>query len=72
MNYHSTGGRLWTVKEKGVATRLVKEFSSDELKEMVGFWMKATDVNSAHNFMAFYKARKDINRQIQPKDYSWD
>lgn len=72
MNYHNIGGRLWTVKEKGIANRMVKEFTGAELESMVQFWMKSTGADSAHNFMAFYKARKDISRQAQPKDYGWE
>lgn len=72
MNYHNTGGRLWSAKEKGIANRMVKEFTGAELERMVVFWMKSTDSSSAYNFMAFYKARKDISRQTQPKDYKWE
>lgn len=69
---HRIGGRIWTVKEKTMAARLVKEYTEDELKKMIKYWMSAKESNGVANFIMFYAHRREINQHIQPKNYDWD
>ena len=70
---HRIGGRVWTVKERTMATRLVKEFTRVELEAMVDHWMAYPPENgSVASFVSFYSRRQQICQALKPKDYDWD
>lgn len=70
MKHHRIGGRLWTVQENTFAKRLTKEFTADDLREMIDYYILYA--KEPWNFKHFYTMRREMNQNIHPKDYSWD
>lgn len=72
LKYHSMAGTVWTLRDKGIASRLAKEFSRADLYEMIEHWMMKSEAGVAPRLNLFYKDRYQILNEVSPKDYQWE
>lgn len=71
MKYHRIGGTLWSIKDKTLAKRLVKEFDKQELQNMVNYWMEIKYPHEAVQFNVFYTTRHLLSRDTN-SEYKWE
>lgn len=64
------GGILFSIKDKTLMSRCLKEFSVEDVKQMVRWWVDTNDLSVGQNVGAFFLKRHALYEQIKPKDYT--
>lgn len=64
------GGILFSIKDRTLISKMIKEFGQDNLKIIIEWFVKTNDLEKAKNVGILYKSRDKLWEQIKPKDYS--
>lgn len=64
------GGILFSLKDRTLISRMIKEFGADVLKSMLEWYVKTNDMRDGSDVGILYQNRHALYEQIKPKDYS--
>lgn len=71
MKHHGASCKPWYIKEKTLLSRLLIQFKSEQIAEMMEHWISKSSLEHADSFGYFFN-RRNIVYENTFKDYSWD